>query len=137
MPMVRRTAAVSVTTSSPATRAVPEVGSRTVDRIRHSVVLPAPFGPRRPCTSPSGIARERPSRAARGFPPLRGKVRRRSSTSTMALLVVTFWFPFRLSWGSDPRCEQAGDLPQRLRPQEFVVSGLDLVHLDLSGYVQT
>ena len=44
----RRTASASATTSYPATRAVPAVGRNSVVRMRTTVVLPAPFGPRKP-----------------------------------------------------------------------------------------
>src|SRR5581483_1715893 len=37
---------------SPATRAVPELGTIRVPRVRTVVVLPAPLGPRKPNTSP-------------------------------------------------------------------------------------
>ena len=47
-----RTSVVSVTTSWPITRAVPEVGSSRVISILMVVVLPAPFGPSRPNSSP-------------------------------------------------------------------------------------
>src|SRR5437016_5830675 len=66
MPISGRTAPVSSTTSCPSTSAVPLVGSSTVERIFTSVVLPAPFGPSIPCTSPIGIVSE---------PPLRGRSR--------------------------------------------------------------
>ena len=44
-PMAWRTPSASVTTSCPATTAVPEVGGVSVVIMRISVVLPAPFGP--------------------------------------------------------------------------------------------
>jgi hypothetical protein len=37
--------------------------AHNVERIRTAVVFPAPFGPRRPHTLPSGIWRSKPSRA--------------------------------------------------------------------------
>src|SRR5262245_45546542 len=51
-PTCRRTSDACVTTSKPATVADPDDGRRTVQRMRSVVVLPAPFGPRRPNTSP-------------------------------------------------------------------------------------
>jgi len=48
MLMTRLILAVSLTTSKPATRAVPLVGSSSVVRILMSVVLPAPLGPSSP-----------------------------------------------------------------------------------------
>src|SRR6059036_1005322 len=45
----------SVETSWPATHACPQVGRSRVHRILISVVFPAPFGPRRPNSSPSRI----------------------------------------------------------------------------------
>jgi hypothetical protein len=42
----------SPATSNPATRALPSVASISVARMRIVVVLPAPFGPRNPNTSP-------------------------------------------------------------------------------------
>src|SRR5438477_177360 len=57
MPICGRTARASSTTSWPSTKARPAVGSRTVERIFTSVVLPAPFGPSSPCTSlPAGAS---------------------------------------------------------------------------------
>ena len=47
-PIARRTASPSRTTSYPATNACPEVGRSSVVRIRTTVVLPAPFGPKNP-----------------------------------------------------------------------------------------
>src|SRR2546426_5602635 len=56
----------SFATSCPATSAWPEVGRRRVHWILTIVVVPAPFGPRSPNSSPSGIARSTPSRAVTG-----------------------------------------------------------------------
>ena len=50
--MRRRTWSRSLTTSKPATRAVPAVGFGRVQRILIVVDLPAPFGPRKPNISP-------------------------------------------------------------------------------------
>ena len=77
--MVRRTAAGSRATSCPATVAVPDVGESRVPSIRIVVVLPAPFGPKRPKTSPSAISNETPRTAS--TPP--GKVFRRSRHSSI------------------------------------------------------
>ena len=46
---------------NPATRACPLVGRSSVVRMRTVVVLPAPFGPSRPSTAPSGTSRLTPS----------------------------------------------------------------------------
>jgi hypothetical protein len=48
VPDVARTQAASVATSCPRTRAVPDVGMRSVVSILMVVVFPAPFGPSRP-----------------------------------------------------------------------------------------
>src|SRR3990172_1933498 len=52
-PIWCRTISGCVTQSKPPTIAVPLVGCSTVLRIRRAVVLPAPFGPRRPYTCPA------------------------------------------------------------------------------------
>src|SRR5690606_4104614 len=44
-------------------RTVPESWRRIPSRIRIVVDLPAPLGPRKPCTSPRATSRSRPSRA--------------------------------------------------------------------------
>ena len=50
-------------------RAVPLVGARSVVSIRIEVVLPAPFGPRKPTSSPSDTLRSMPRTASTGgFP---------------------------------------------------------------------
>ena len=59
-----RTAAGSLMTSWPATRAVPLVGVVSVVIIRTVVVLPAPLGPSMPSTVPSGTLRLTPSTAS-------------------------------------------------------------------------
>src|SRR5271167_96198 len=51
-PIFLRTRVGCRATSSPATRASPEVGGSSVVSIRTSVVLPAPLGPSSPKTSP-------------------------------------------------------------------------------------
>ena len=56
-PIERRTASGSLSTSWPATRAVPLVGRLRVVIIRTVVVLPAPLGPRRPSTVPCGTSK--------------------------------------------------------------------------------
>ena len=50
--MWRRTSSESLNTSKPAMRAVPDVAGMNPVRIRIVVVLPAPFGPRKPRISP-------------------------------------------------------------------------------------
>ncbi|SLJ42943.1 Uncharacterised protein [Mycobacteroides abscessus subsp. abscessus] len=47
----------------PATVARPSSGTNSVVRTRTVVVLPAPLGPSRAVTVPSGTVRSRPSRA--------------------------------------------------------------------------
>ena len=81
------TACVSSTTSWPSTRALPDVGRSTVERILTSVVLPAPFGPRRPWISPVGTLSDTSSRATTRFALRRrgSKTRVISSTSTASI----------------------------------------------------
>jgi hypothetical protein len=62
-PMLLRTAPGSVRMSWPATRPVPAVGRVSVVIIRTVVVLPAPLGPSRPSTDPSGTTNETSSTA--------------------------------------------------------------------------
>jgi len=62
-----RIAFASRTMSRPSTVAVPEVGISSVVRILIVVVLPAPLGPSRPKSSPSGTASDRPSSATTSF----------------------------------------------------------------------
>ncbi len=50
---------------SPATEARPELGAIRVPRVRTVVVLPAPFGPRKPKTSPHPTSKETSSNATR------------------------------------------------------------------------
>jgi len=66
MLIFRRIGRTSFVTSKPATFATPEVGSRSVAKILMSVVFPAPFGPRRPNSSPSRISRSTRSSAVTG-----------------------------------------------------------------------
>src|SRR5881628_2464461 len=75
----------SFVTSLPATNAFPEVGRRSVARILMSVVFPAPFGPRRPKSSPSRICRDTPSNAVTGP--------RDSSSFGLGLRHQCFFFP--------------------------------------------
>ena len=62
-PSNSRTAAGSRATSSPRTSARPESGTSSVARTRTRVVLPAPLGPSRPNTAPSGTTRSTPASA--------------------------------------------------------------------------
>src|SRR5437763_6858983 len=64
-PMRRLIISLSVYTSYPATRALPDVGARRPVRIRIAVVLPAPFAPRKPDTSPAATSKEMPSTAVK------------------------------------------------------------------------
>src|SRR3712207_2824698 len=61
--MAARTASASRTTSSPTTSARPSSARSSVVRIRTTVVLPAPLGPRSPRTEPSSTVRSTPPRA--------------------------------------------------------------------------
>src|SRR3954454_15187458 len=60
--MAARTASASRTGSAPPTRTVPPSGRLRVHRMSTIVVLPAPLGPRRAKTDPSGTDRSMPSR---------------------------------------------------------------------------
>src|SRR6266545_8116185 len=62
--MFRRTVSRSLTTSWPATLAVPEVGPARVHMILIVVDLPAPFGPRKPNVSPAATAKSMPLTAS-------------------------------------------------------------------------
>ena len=62
-PMRLRTVFGSFCTSTPLTRARPVSGASRVARIRTRVVLPAPFGPSRPCTVPAGTLMSTPASA--------------------------------------------------------------------------
>src|SRR5260370_28241106 len=55
--MLRRTSAFWWTISNPATRALPDVGGKSVVSILMVVLLPAPFGPSRPKTSPCSTSK--------------------------------------------------------------------------------
>ena len=59
-----RTARLSRPTSWPATVARPAVGFSSVVSTRSVVVLPAPFGPSNPKTSPGATAKETPATAS-------------------------------------------------------------------------
>src|SRR5690349_2678183 len=54
----------SVARSQPATRAVPPLGGISVASMRSVVVLPAPFGPRKPKISPRRTLRSTPATAS-------------------------------------------------------------------------
>src|SRR3989475_12642734 len=69
-------------TSHPITLADPDEGKSKVESILIMVVLPAPFGPRTPKTSPSLTFRSTPSRAST-LPPLPLNSLRKPSTSTV------------------------------------------------------
>src|SRR2546430_2850948 len=71
------------------TVAVPDVGIRSVVSTLMVVVLPAPFGPRIPKSSPSPTSNDRPSRATISFVcrrsvPVVVRKRRRTSRSSIA-----------------------------------------------------
>jgi hypothetical protein len=57
-PMRRRTSADCSKTSNPQTRTVPVVAGRKPVMTRSVVVLPAPFGPRKPSISPGDAEKE-------------------------------------------------------------------------------
>src|SRR3990170_19208 len=62
-PIAARTLSDSPAQSKPAIFALPAVGERRVQRMLMVVVFPAPFGPRKPKTSPSLTANDIPSTA--------------------------------------------------------------------------
>ena len=62
-PIRLRTPSGSRSRSAPATVAVPAVGRSSVVSMRRVVVLPAPFGPRKPTISPSSTVRSTPRTA--------------------------------------------------------------------------
>src|SRR5438445_2126885 len=62
MPMAARAVSGSRAGSTPATRRAPEVGRSSVARMRRSVVLPAPFDPRRVSPWPAARSRDTSSR---------------------------------------------------------------------------
>ncbi len=57
MPRLALTIVVSFWVSKPLTKALPESGIKIVDKHLSVVVLPEPFGPRRPKSSPERIFR--------------------------------------------------------------------------------
>ena len=63
-PIRRRARSGWWATSTPATRAVPEVMESSVVSMRTVVDLPAPFGPRKPNTSPAATSRSTPRTAS-------------------------------------------------------------------------
>src|SRR2546421_467573 len=63
--MFERTSLRARRTSWPATRATPPLGCRSVHRTEIVVVLPAPFGPRNPNSSPGSTENEMPSTAVK------------------------------------------------------------------------
>src|SRR5215471_18877524 len=71
--------------SDPATVALPAVGRSSVVSIRRVVVLPAPFGPRKPTISPSSTVRSTPRTASTVRFRLRN-VRARPSASIIGIL---------------------------------------------------
>ena len=80
------------------------MGSRIVDRILHSVVLPAPFGPSRPWTSFSGTSNVSPASAVTSSPlgrhplPLRNVLVRFCTRTLMVTpLVVSVTLPLCLN----------------------------------------
>src|SRR5829696_4605038 len=81
MPTLDRTSSGRSVTSSPSTQARPSVGSIKAVRTRTVVVLPAPFGPRRPSTSPRATSRSTP-RIAQSVPKRRPRPVARSITSS-------------------------------------------------------
>src|SRR3954463_7820033 len=81
--MIRRIRRVSVAASKPKILADPLLGRRSVVRILMSVVLPAPFGPRRPKNSPGAPSRSTPASATTSAG-LAEYTRRRSCVSMAA-----------------------------------------------------
>ena len=81
------------TTSCPSTRAVPEVGSSSVMSILIVVVLPAPFGPSSPNSSPRSTVKSTPRTASTSFVerwpmPVRETYERRRSATSMTGSVI-------------------------------------------------
>src|SRR5512139_1181618 len=85
----------------------PAVGGMSPETRLRSVVLPAPFGPMSPCTSPASTRREAPSTAA--SPP---KVRRTPSSSSSTGL------PPRPQPGPDPGRQRGDALRQEEDDEE-------------------
>src|SRR3954447_20085778 len=121
--MLRRTSSRSRTTSWPATRARPPVGFASVQSMLIVVVLPAPFGPRNPNTSPGSTSKLTPRTASKSSNFLRS-----SSTSIIPHEIYSTWkFPetVRFSDGSrghrPARAEEAADArADRARGHEAV-----------------
>jgi hypothetical protein len=63
MPRLRACRMLNVVTSSPAIATVPAVGAVTPARIEISVDFPAPFSPKRTCTSPASSVKSTSARA--------------------------------------------------------------------------
>src|SRR5256886_16764133 len=84
--MFMRTSSGLDSRSAPATVAVPAVGLSSVVSMRSVVVLPAPFGPRKPTISPSPTVRSTPRTASTVRLRLRN-VRARPSASIIGILV--------------------------------------------------
>ena len=61
--MRRRVSSGCSLTSNPSTVAVPLVAGRNPVKMRIVVVFPAPFGPKKPTTSPSAASNEAPDTA--------------------------------------------------------------------------
>src|SRR5262249_24234999 len=70
-PIAARTASASRVTSWPDTRISPPSGSSSVARMRTTVVLPAPLGPRSAKTVPRSTVKSIPSRTSRSPKDLR------------------------------------------------------------------
>src|SRR6202165_4070647 len=135
--MRSRILAGCVASSQPATRAVPPLGASSVASMRSVVVLPAPFGPRKPKISPRVTERSTPATAST-FRPRDLNTRRRPRVSITASascptirhdsagrgLLGVWWgarhqVPERLLRGSATRCPPYGaDLAQDRRDRK-------------------
>src|SRR6185436_14322097 len=73
-------------TSAPSNDSLPELGRTNPSRQRIVVVLPAPFGPRKPNTPPSGTLRSRPSTAT-----VRPPRARRYSLRSPSISIIAMW----------------------------------------------
>src|SRR2546422_4880455 len=116
----------SFATSLPATKAWPEVGRRRVSRILMSVAFPAPFGPRRPKSSPSRIWRDTPSNAVTGP--------RDSSSFGLDLRHHRFFFPANTRVRSRVSTAYGMEVRSCSKPSAGV-AGLDGQPLPVSGDV--
>src|SRR5690606_13203157 len=101
--MLRRTSSRSVTMSCPATRAVPEVGVASVHSMLIVVVLPAPFGPRKPNTSPGATSKLTPFTASKSPNRLRS-----SCTHTAGTLRSVAIRRLQIVVGEDPEDRPPG-----------------------------